>query len=125
MKSKTLIGKQVERKSNPELVETIIAAKKKKEWLEVAHILSEARKSRTNLNLSEIEKKADAGETIVIPGKVLSQGELNKKIKIVAFGFSKGAREKILKSKSEVSSILEEIKKNPDAKNVRILTNKK
>jgi len=123
MKSKTLIGKQVERKENPELVETIIASKKNDKWLEVSHILSMPRQKRTNMNLDKIDKEAKAGETIVVPGKVLSEGEISKKIKVVAFGFSEKAKEKILKSKSEVSTILEEIKNNPDAKGIKILTN--
>ena len=40
MKSKTLIEKQMQKKVNPDLVKTIIAAKKNENWLEVAGILS-------------------------------------------------------------------------------------
>lgn len=61
-------------------------------------------------------------KTIAVPGKVLSQGEIDKKIKLVALGFSEKAREKLLESKCEIKNILEEIKKNPNAKGVRILT---
>ncbi|HJX50783.1 MAG TPA: 50S ribosomal protein L18e [Candidatus Nanoarchaeia archaeon] len=121
MKSKTLIEKQLKKKSNPEIVETIIAAKKKKNWLEIAHILSGPRKKHSNINLQEIEKQSKDNDTIVIPGKVLSQGELNKKIKVVAFKFSEKAKEKIIKSGSKVLSILEEIKLNPEAKGVKII----
>ncbi|MCK5149928.1 50S ribosomal protein L18e [Candidatus Pacearchaeota archaeon] len=120
MKSKTLIEKQLKRKTNPELVETIILAKKKENWVKVAGILSGSRGKRKNANLEEIEKKAKEGETIVVPGKVLSQGELNKKIKIVAGNFSELAKEKLLKSKKDFSSILEEIKLNPEAKGIKI-----
>ncbi len=121
MKSKTKIGKQVEKKRNPDLVKTIIEAKKKKNWLEVAAILSRPKAGRVNINLNKLNDEAKARETIVISGKVLSQGEVDKKIKVVAFGFSKRAKEKLLNAKCEVSDILNEIKSNPDAKNVRIL----
>lgn len=122
MKSNTKIEKQTQRKTNQEIVETIIAAKKKEGWNELAGILSSPRRNRISLNLNEIEKKAPAeGNVIVIPGKVLSQGEINKKMKIVALNFSEKAREKLLNSKYEILSILEEIKKNPDAKGVKIL----
>ncbi len=121
MKSKTLIEKQLQRKKNSELVKTIIAAKKNDSWIEIAKILSGPRKKRVEINLEDISKKAEEGETIVIPGKVLSQGEFNKKVKIIALNFSEKAKEKLLKAKCEVFSILEEIKLNPEAKGIRIL----
>ncbi|MCX6746700.1 MAG: 50S ribosomal protein L18e [Candidatus Pacearchaeota archaeon] len=121
MKSKTLIEEQLKKKENPNLVETIIVSKKNKNWLEIAQILSSPRKNKISINLEMIDKEAKTGETIVVPGKVLSQGELNKKIKLIAFDFSEKAKEKVLKSDSEILTILEEIKKNPEAKNVKIL----
>ena len=120
-KSKTQIEKQLERKSNPELVKTIIEAKKKKNWVEVAAMLSSPKARRISMNLSKINDEAKEGEVVVIAGKVLSQGELNKKIKVVAFSFSAMAKEKISKAKGEALTILEEIKKNPEAKNTRFL----
>ena len=121
MKNKTKIEQQLKRKNNSELVDTIITAKKKKAWLEVAGILSSPRVKKINVNLDKINEEAKDGETIVIPGKVLSEGELNKKVKIIAFSFSGKAKEKISNAKGEVLNILDEIKKNPDAKNVRII----
>ena len=80
MKTKTKIEKQTHRKRNSELVETTRAAKKKEKWLEVAGILSGPRRKRPSLNLTEINKSSTAGDTVVVPGKVLSQGEIDKKI---------------------------------------------
>jgi large subunit ribosomal protein L18e len=124
MKTKTKIDKQIQKKSNKELVETIIAAKKKDKWLKVARILSGPRRKAISLNLEEINENSKDGETIIVPGKVLSQGEMDKKIKIVALSFSEKAKEKLLKSKIPSLSIIEEIKKNPDIKRGRILTGK-
>lgn len=121
MKTKSKIEKQLQRKRNSKLIETIIACKKNKAWLKVAEILSGPRKNRTNINLEELNKKVKEEKTIVVPGKVLSQGELDKKIKIVALGFSEKAEEKLKKSGTETLTILEEIKKNPEAKGVKIL----
>ncbi len=121
MKSKALIEKQLQKKKNKELVETIILAKKKESWLGVASVLAGPRRNRMNINLEEIDQKAKDGEIIVVVGKVLSQGEINKKIKIASLNFSGKAREKLLKAKCEVSSILDEIKKNPEGKNMRVL----
>ena len=94
--------------------------KKAKGWQEVASLLSSPRRQRGGVNLSDIEKNEE-GEIVVVPGKVLSMGELTKKVKVVAVGFSSGAKEKLLKSKHEISTVLEEIGKNPDAKGVKIL----
>ncbi len=124
MKTKTKISKQVQRKSNKELVETIIAAKKKDKWLKVARILSGPRRKAVSLNLEQINETSKDGETLIIPGKVLSQGEISKKVKIVALSFSEKTKEKLLKSNIHSSSIIEEIKKNPDLKKGRILKGK-
>ncbi len=121
MKSKTIIEKQLQKKKNKELVETIITAKKNETWLGVASALAGPRRNRININLEEIDKKAEDGETIVVPGKVLSQGDVSKKLKVVALGFSDKAKEKLLKAGCKVSGILKEIKSNPQAKNIKVL----
>jgi len=127
MKSNTLIEKQLQRKKNPELVHTLILAKKNKSWAKVAGILSRPKRKRVNLNLSEINKEIGESKKVVIPGKVLSQGDVDslkgtsKKIKIVAMGFSEKAKEKLLKSGCELSYIGEEIKSNPSAEGIKVL----
>ena len=121
MKSLTKIKKQSRKKTNQELVETILKAAKNEKWIDVARIISGPRRSRMGVNLDAIDEQAEEGEIILIPGKVLSQGELSKKIKIIALAFSENAREKLSKEKKEFSTIDEEIKKNPDAKGIRIL----
>ncbi len=120
MKSKTTIEKQLQRKRKQELVETIIAAKKNNSWLEVAGILAGPRRNRPSINLEQIDKEAKDDVIIVVPGKVLGQGEVSKKFKVVALNFSEKAKEKLLNAKCEVSNVLNEIKKNPQGKNMEI-----
>jgi large subunit ribosomal protein L18e len=121
MQSNTKIEKQLKRKTNPELVKTIIATKKSESWKEVAKIISGSRKKRKNVNLWEINKKTEEGEKVIVLGKVLSNGEINKKVEIIALDFSNKAKEKILKAKGNISSILDEIKKNPEMKGLKVL----
>ena len=121
MKSKSKINKQLERKKNSDLVQTIIKSSKNKGWKRVAEILSSPRKIKVGINLTKINDELEGDKIMVIPGKVLSQGEIEKKCKVVALNFSSQAMEKLLKSKCEVSSILDEIKKNPEGKNLKIL----
>lgn len=120
-KSKTKIEKQLRKKNNSELVETIVAAKKNQAWLDVAAILSSSRKNRKDANLSEINNSAKGTKKIVVPGKVLSQGNINKKIKIIALNFSDKAKEKLSRAGCETSRLLEEIKSNPSGEGLKIL----
>jgi len=121
MKTKSLIEKQLKRKTNQDLVKTLIAVKKQKAWLKIAGMLAAPRKNWANLNLQEINQQVKEGEKVLVPGKVLSQGNVDKKIKIIALGFSEAAKEKLKNSGSQISSIMEEIKSNPEAKDLHIL----
>jgi large subunit ribosomal protein L18e len=120
-KSNTKIEKQLKKKTNLDLVETVIECKKNPAWREIASVLSGPNSGRVNKNLGEIEKSCKDGEVIIIPGKILSGGELNKKIKIVGFSFSEKAIDKLKKNKIEYDYILNEVKKNKNAKGVKIL----
>jgi large subunit ribosomal protein L18e len=116
MKSRTLIDRQLQRKTNPELVETIMKAKKNGLWVEVAGLLSCPARRMTNANLDEIDKKAKDGEVVVVAGKVLGTGSLTKRVKLIAFAFSKSAEDKLKKAKIDYSMIKDEIDKNQKTK---------
>lgn len=121
MISKTRINRKLERKTNPELIENILAAKKNNSWKEIAHLISYPRRLQISKNLEEIEKISKEGDTIIVPGKVLGEGEVSKKIRVCAVGFSEKAREKLKSKKCEIVSIKEEIKINPKAQGIKIL----
>jgi large subunit ribosomal protein L18e len=121
MKSKTKINKQLRKKNNPQLVDTIMETRKNKGWYRVSEILSSPRRNKVEKNLDIINKESKDGEVLVVPGKVLSVGELDKKIKVVALNFSESAKDKILNSGGKISTIIEEVKKNPEAKGIKIL----
>jgi len=117
MKTKTKISKQTSKKKNQELVETINEAKKRKGWIEVASKLSGPGKNLSEINLSRLEGK----ETLIVLGKVLSMGEVKSKFKVAALSFSQKAKEKLNKAGCETLSILEEVKKNPEGKGIKII----
>lgn len=114
--NKSKIEKKIKKKKNPELVETLIILKKNKQ--EFAHLLAMPVKKRGEFNLDEINEK---GKNVVIAGKVLSQGNLDKKLRIVAWNFSKKAKEKIEKSGGEAVVLQDELIKNPELKGLEIL----
>ena len=89
-------------------------------WKRIAHDLKKPSRQRRMVNIYKIEKYARDGEIIVVPGKVLNNGELHKKVSVAAFSFSKSAEEKIAKV-GKIMSIKELLDKNPEGKGVRIL----
>lgn len=118
IKSKTKIERQLTNKTNHELVETIILSKKNPAWIHVAHVLTGPRRKRKGVNLNNIDKqKGD----VVVAGKVLSQGEIVSKKKVVALNFSEKAKEKLKKAGCEVVLLKDEIKKNKEMKGVTLL----
>jgi len=94
MISKTKIKLRLRRKTNLELAETIQFANKSPPWNALAQILSRSTKKYSSINLWDIEKQTSAGDTIIIPGKVLSSGEVTKKLRICALSISEKAKEK-------------------------------
>ncbi|MEK6848396.1 MAG: 50S ribosomal protein L18e [Nanoarchaeota archaeon] len=119
--SKTKIKLHISKKTNPNIAETIKTAIKHPAWLPIAKRLAGPARKYVSINLSDIEKKATVGDTFLVLGKVLSSGEVSKKIRVCALSFSQAAREKLMKTKSEAVSILEEIKINPKAQGLKVL----
>ena len=116
IKSKTKISKQTSNKTSKYLVNTIREATKNPAWTLVAGILSGPKRKRMNANISELADK----KAIIVCGKVLSEGNVNSKMKVVALNFSEGAKEKLLNAGCEVVTILDEIKKNPEFKDIEV-----
>ena len=86
----------------------------------VANKLSAPASQRPKVNLGHIEKHCQDGETIIVPGKVLGDGQLTKKLTIVGFSASEGAEEKIKKAGSKFVTIDAFLSKKPDNK-IRII----
>ena len=118
MISKTKISKRIGNKRNPEIIEIINIAKKNN-LLDLAKKLSAPRSQYKNINLDELEKIE--GSTILVIGKVLGSGYINKKIKSSAMGFSNQAKKKLLKNNSDIQSIKMLLKKNSKLEGVTII----
>jgi len=90
-------------------------------WKSIVKNLKKPSRQRCSVNVYKIDKLAREGEIIVVPGKVLSVGELSKKVDVAALQFSAGAREKILGASGKVLTIAQLLQENPEGKKVRIL----
>ena len=109
--------------TNPQLLEEIKLLRKQKAaiWKRIAKDLQKPARSRREINLSRINRHAKAGEIIAVPGKVLSAGNLDKKITIAAWQFSERAKEKIKSAGGEIITFKQLIEKNPKGTKVRLL----
>ncbi|MEM1578993.1 MAG: 50S ribosomal protein L18e [Archaeoglobaceae archaeon] len=120
------IRKLQKRKTNPRLVNLIdlllneSAKNNSGVWKVVAEKLASPSRSWVEVSLSKINKYAKEGETIVVPGKVLG-GEISKKVKVAAFGFSESAKSKIISAGGEWMRIEDLLKVNPTGSGVRII----
>ena len=91
-------------------------------WRYAAEVLSRPSRRRVAVNLNKINRLAKDGDVILVPGKILGNGMLTKKVTLVAFSFSQTAIEKIRSSGSTYKTIEDEIRENPQGSNIKIIT---
>ena len=114
-------------KTNPMLIALIHELKKQANendapiWKDIALRLEKSSRNWPEVNLDRISRYTGEKETALIPGKVLSTGDLTKKVSIAAWSFSEKSQEKIKKAGGKYMSIEELLKSNPKGKDVRIL----
>ena len=125
-------------KTNPNLIELInklivgtpideVTSNKKSKtenaaiWKDVANRLGRSNRRTAEVNLSDIARYANADETVLVPGKVLSNGDLTEKVNVAAFKFSQKAQEKIESAGGECVSIDDIMESNPKGSNIRIM----
>lgn len=90
-------------------------------WKRIATDLEKPTRQRRTVNLSSLDKHSKDGEIIIVPGKVLGNGVINKNVTIAAYQFSSSAVEKLQNSKLTMMDITELMTKNPKGQKVRIL----
>ena len=120
MTSQTIIKERANRKANPKKKNDIAILRKQGEfWTNVAVQLVKPKRQAIEVNLGKLDKLTKDGEVVVVPGKVLSTGELNHKLTLGAFSLSEKARAKLKGSK--VMSIEEMAKSYKDGKGVKVV----
>lgn len=94
---------------------------KRRIWRDVSERLMSCSRNRVEINLARINKNTSKGDIIVVPGKVLATGDLDKTITIACFAISSSARAKVGESKSKLMTIDELLTENPTGKGVKII----
>lgn len=90
-------------------------------WNRIASDLERPSRIRRIVNLHRIQRNTAENDTIVVPGKVLSDGELDHKVVVAAFKFSENAKEKIVSAGGKAITILELMNENKKGTKVKIM----
>ncbi len=108
--------------TNPVLLETIefLEDQDASIWNEVAENLGKVNRRRPEVNVSDIERVAEDGDTVVVPGKVLGSGRLTKSVDVAAFKASRGAKDEI-RENGDFMFIRDLVEENPEGSNVRVV----
>ena len=113
-------------KTNPRLASLIAELKSVSRdsgspvWADIADRLEKPRRTHAEVNLGRIERYAAEDETVVVPGKVLGSGVLQKNVTVAAVDFSSTARTKIGQVGDAVT-LEEALDDNPEGSNVRVI----
>ncbi len=112
---------------NPILIDTIqklkVAGKSNEAniWLAVAKMLNRSRSRRVEVNIERLAKCTKDNSKVVVPGKVLAEGNIEHKIEVALFAISETAAKKIIDAGGSILTIEEMINKYPDGKEVIII----
>ncbi len=113
--------------TDPNVVQIIRTLRKKSNandapiWKAVSKRLLKSRRSRPAVNLSRISRYADKDDVVVVPGKVLSSGELKHPVTIAALAFSERAIEKITAAKGKAITLLEAAEAHPNGTGLKVI----
>ncbi|MFB6147800.1 MAG: 50S ribosomal protein L18e [Candidatus Nanohaloarchaea archaeon] len=108
--------------TNPVLNETLelLDEQEAPVWKTVREHLGKVNRQRPEVNISEIERNASDGDTVIVPGKVLGSGRLTKEVDVAAFKASRGAKQEI-RQNGEFKFIQDLVEENPEGEEVKIV----
>ena len=90
-------------------------------WTAVADRLERSRHQVTPVNVGHLERLAKTDETVVVPGKLLADGLLTKRLTVAAFAYSAEARSKVRAAGGVTLTLHDLVKSRPDGTGVRLL----
>ncbi|EMA40287.1 50S ribosomal protein L18e [Halococcus morrhuae DSM 1307] len=89
-------------------------------WQTVADRLEKPRRTYAEVNLGRIERYANEDETVVVPGKVLGSGVLEKPVTVAAVDFS-GTAETKIEQVGEPLTLEDALERHPEGADVRVI----
>lgn len=95
---------------------------KRRFWRNISEYLQKSRSTRILVNLGKIDIFTDENDTVIVPGKLLSSGELTHPVTIAAYSCSRKAMKKLAKVGAQLIKIEDLLEKNPTGSNVKLIT---
>ena len=90
-------------------------------WVDISKRLCRPTRKMPEVNLWKLDMHTKDGDVVVVPGKVLGDGNLGHKITVSALKFTKKAYNEIIKNGGDAITIEELVERNPQGKNVIIM----
>ena len=90
-------------------------------WFRIAELLEKPRRQKIIVNVSKINRYGDESHIIVVPGKLLGAGKIEKKVTVAAFTYSQKAKEKIEAAGGRILTLVELLEEQPEAKEIKII----
>ena len=90
-------------------------------WRRMANEIEAPRRSHTTINVDELSRVVKNDQTVVVPGKVLGNGTIDKKVRISALQFSESAKVKISASGGTVVSMEQLLTENPKGSGITLI----
>ena len=90
-------------------------------WREVAEYIEKPRRQRVVVNVGKLNRVADEGDVVVVPGKLLGGGKLSKRVVVAAVNASPKAVQKVVEAGGEVLTIPDLVKRFPRGSRVKIV----
>ena len=90
-------------------------------WREASQLLAGPASLKVEVNVGRISRIAKNGAKVLVPGKVLGSGSIEKKFTVGAFSFSASARQKIQSSGGSALTIEEFLKKYREGSGVIVV----
>lgn len=115
------------RKQNPELTHAVHELRRAARdhaapiWSAAADRLERARHQTTPVNVGHLDRLTEDKETILVPGKLLANGQVHRSLTVAAFSWSEEARTKVHAAGGTLLTIHDLIKTHPDGAGVRLL----
>ncbi|MFQ5406147.1 MAG: 50S ribosomal protein L18e [Candidatus Micrarchaeia archaeon] len=94
---------------------------KKAVWKKAATLIRRPSRKKQAVNLYKLDKNSKEDETLLVPTKILSEGNTTHAFSVAALDISKTARQKLEKNGCKVKTIKQLLEENPSGKNVKII----
>lgn len=120
------MGKRIS-KTNPNLVGLIQRLKDASRtneapvWRDIAARLEGPQSNWAEVNVGKLDRYADQGDVIVVPGKLLGAGELAKKLTVASYRSSRQAKDKVENAGGTSMSLDQILAENPKGSKVKLM----